>query len=171
MTGRRATQGASAATPFFNLMILLLALAYAGWLLVARGRLAWPPTELLSSAVTVAGALALVGPIVLLRGRDGESGLGDLVWITGGILVWVFDAAVLLQGAARPASWVAPLGPRAMGLTILAVILGGWRIRSAGTGGRSWSWTNITGWVLGVFWVGMAIASFLPARTTGLASL
>jgi hypothetical protein len=170
---RAATRAAapSASTPLFNMLALLVALGYGVWLLVARGRLSWPPHELLASATTIAGALALVGPLVLARREAGEGGLGDLVWLTGGILIWVFNGAGVLQGVARPASWVAPLGARAMGLTILAVLLAGWRLRSAGASGRAWSWTNVTGWVLGLFWVGMALASFLPSRTTGLATL
>jgi hypothetical protein len=163
--------GPAPSTPVFNALLLLIALSYALWLLVSRGRLSWPPTELLAGASTLAGCLALVGPIVLFRRDASESGLGDLLWMTGGILLWVFDVAGLYQGGARSISWVAPMGSRAMGLTILAVLLAGWRLRGGEMGGRPWSWTNVTGWVLGLFWVGLALASFLPSRGTGLASL
>jgi hypothetical protein len=51
-----------------------------------------------------------------------------------------------------------PLGDRTMGLTMLAVLLAGWR---SGLAGSNWSWTNITGWILGLFWVAMAAGSWL----------
>jgi hypothetical protein len=142
------------------------ALGYGLWVLVGRGRVSWPPNQLLASLYTVAGCLALVGPIVLARGEPGERGLGELLWMTGGLLVWVFDAVSALRGEWRGAGWVTPLGYQTMGLTILAVLLAGWRCRVVG---RGWSWTNVTGWVLGLFWVGMGLASLWPARGTGLA--
>ncbi len=49
-----------------------------------------------------------------------------------------------------------------MGLTILAVLLAGWRWRAEG---KDWSWTNVTGWVLGLFWVGMGVATMPPAAS------
>ncbi|MGE3822297.1 MAG: hypothetical protein AB7I30_23030, partial [Isosphaeraceae bacterium] len=113
-----------------------------------------------------AGCLALIGPIVLWRSEAGEGGLGELLWMTGGLLVWVLDAVALLQGEWRTTSLVTPLGYRMMGLTMLAVLLAGWRGRA---GGRNWSWTNVTGWVLGVFWVGMAFTTLWPGRGMGLA--
>ncbi len=48
-----------------------------------------------------------------------------------------------------------------MGLTMLAVLLAGWRSKA---GARNWSWTNVTGWLLGVFWVGMGLTTLVPAR-------
>ena len=44
---------------------------------------------------------------------------------------------------------------------MLAVLLAGWRTRG---GSRNWSWTNVTGWVLAIFWVGMAATTMIPAR-------
>ncbi len=128
--------------------------------LVTKGRVSWPPHELLSGAFTVAGCLALVGPAVLLRRKEGGGGLGELLWLTGGLLVWVFDLAAALRGELRTLSWATPLGAQGMGLTMLAVLLAGWRMRG---GTRDWSWTNVTGWVLGVFWVGMAVTTMVPA--------
>ena len=55
---------------------------------------------------------------------------------------------------------------RAMGLTILAVLLAGWK---CGMADRNWSWTNVVGWVLSAFWVGMAFSSWLLARRGGRA--
>src|SRR4051812_22643667 len=150
--------------PVFNAVLLGAALSYALAILVDRGKLSWPPTQLLASLYTVAGCLALVGPIVLARAESGEGGLGELLWMTGGLLVWVFDALALLRGEWQTAALVTPLGYQTMGMTILAVWLAGWRCRVAG---RGWSWTNVTGWVLGLFWVGMAVAATWPVRAGG----
>jgi hypothetical protein len=87
--------------------------------------------------------------------------------MTGGLLVWVFDGVALARGEWRTNAWVTPLGYQTMGLTILAVLLAGWRCRIAG---RGWSWTNVTGWVLGLFWVGLALSAMWSGRVVGLAS-
>jgi hypothetical protein len=152
-------------TPLLNAVLVGAAVSYGLVILVNRGRVSWPPNQLLGSLFTVSGCLALVGPIVLARGEGNEGGLGELLWMTGGLLVWVFDAVALARGEWRTMAWVTPLGYQTMGLTILAVLLAGWRCRIAG---RGWSWTNVTGWVLGLFWVGMAMATMWPARGAGL---
>ena len=148
-------------SPLVNAVLLLAAVGYALAILVARGRVGWPPHQLLASVATVAGCLALVGPIVLARSEAAEGGLGELLWMTGGLLVWVFDLSSLVRGQWRTTAWATPLDTQTMGLIILAVLLAGWRSR---VGGRSWSWTNVTGWVLALFWVGMAPAAWLPER-------
>ena len=151
----------SATSPILTGSLLVGAFGLGLWTLVARGRVSWPPTQLLSSLFTVAGCLALVGPILLAtrKGR-GEGGLGELLWMSGGLIVWVFDLAALAKGEWRGMSWTAPLGYQTMGLTILAVLVAGWRWRSAS---RDWSWTNVTGWLLGLFWVGMGLSTIAPA--------
>jgi hypothetical protein len=156
---------AIAPAPLVNAALLAGAIGYGLWILVDRGRLSWPPTDLLAGASTVAGCLALVGPVVLARRDSGESGLGELVWMTGGLLLWVFDLAALARGEARALAWVNPLGVRTMGLTILAVGAAGWRIQGPG---RGWRWTNVVGWLLGAFWVGMSLASLWPTRAPGV---
>ncbi len=157
--------GTSASGPLVNTILLAAAVCYGLAILVNRGRMSWPPDQLLASLYTVAGCIAVVGPIVLFRGDSGEAGLGDLLWMTGGLLVWVFDAAAAVRGDWQSTAWVTPLGYQTMGMTILAVLLAGWRCRVSG---RVWSWTNVTGWVLGLFWVGMAVVSMLPARGSGV---
>lgn len=127
-------------------------------LLVHKGRLTWPPLQLLSSLSTLAGCLALVGPLILARSGGIQGTLGELIWLTGGLLVWIFDIAGAMQGQARTTNWATPLGDRTMGLTILAVLVAGLR---CGLAGRNWSWTNVTGWALGLFWVGMAVGSWI----------
>ena len=166
--GRSAPSGgaSSPSTPLVNALLVTAAVGYGLALLVTRGRVSWPPHQLLASLYTVAGCLALVGPVVLSRRDGGESGLGDLLWMTGGALVWVFDGLAAVRGEWRATAWATPLGSQTMGLTILAVLIAGWRCKVAG---RAWSWTNVTGWVLGLFWVGLALGSMWPGRGFGLA--
>ncbi|MFO0910198.1 MAG: hypothetical protein U0794_17955 [Isosphaeraceae bacterium] len=156
---------AAATTPILNAVMVVAAVAYGISILVHRGTMSWPPHQLMASLFTVSGCLAVVGPIVLSRG-EGEGGLGELLWMTGGLLVWVFDAVALLRGEWRTTAWVTPLGYQTMGLTILAVLLAGWRCR---INGRGWSWTNVTGWVLGLFWVALAFTSMWTSRGVGVA--
>jgi len=158
------SSGAPVTGPVFNAILLGAAVCYALVLLVDRGRMSWPPTQLLASLYTVAGCLAIVGPIVLARSDSGETALGELLWMTGGLLIWVFDFVAAVRGDWRSNAWVTPLSYQTMGLTILAVLLAGWRCRLVG---RNWSWTNVTGWILGLFWVGLAVASMLPATRAG----
>ena len=80
--------------------------------------------------------------------------------MAGGLIIWVFDVAAIVRGEWRTLAPATPLGIQTMGLTILAVLLAGWRWRSPG---RDWSWTNVMGWMLGLFWVGMGLASMAPA--------
>lgn len=159
---RAAARGSSGTTsPLVNATLLTLALGYGLWLLVDRGRVSWPPHELLTGLHTFAGCLALVGPLVLSRREGAEGGVGELAWMTGGLLVWIHDLAALAQGRYQNHSWVTPLEVAPMGLTILAVVVAGWRLR-ANAGGRNWAWTNVVGWVLGGFWVALGVSSYLP---------
>lgn len=158
---RSASSTASGSSPLLNATLLLAAVGYALAILVARGRVGWPPHQLLASSATVAGCLALVGPIVLARSESAEGGLGELLWMTGGLLIWVFDLAALVRGQWQTTAWATPLDAQTMGLIIFAVLVAGWRSHLAA---RNWSWTNVTGWVLGLFWVGMALASWIPNR-------
>jgi len=151
-----------------NAILLTAALGWGLALLIQRGRLTWPPYALLSSLSTLAGCLALVGPLILARSGGKDGSLGELVWLTGGLMVWLFDLSAALQGQGRSLNWATPLGERTMGLAILAVLLAGWR---CGLAGRDWSWTNVTGWALGLFWVGMAAGSWFLAPSTGLSTL
>lgn len=161
-----APSSTSASSPALNTVVLGAAILYGLWHLVARGKVSWPPADLLANAYTLAGCLALVGPIVLFRRDGGEGGVGEMLWMTGGVMIWVFDLAALAKGEARSASWATPIASRTMGLIILAVLVAAWRSRS---GGKSWSWTNVTGWVLGLFWVGLALATLVPGNPVRLA--
>lgn len=161
-----ASNSSSTSAPLATASLLGVALIYGMVTLFAKGRLSWPPTQLLASAFTVAGCLALIGPILLHRRDSSEVALGELLWMAGGLVVWVFDLAALIRGDFRTISWPTPLGYQPMGLTILAVMLAAWRCRLVGS---SWNWTNVTGWLLGLFWVGMAASTLVPGRVLGLA--
>jgi len=156
----------SSSPPILNALLLGAAICGGLGLLFARGRLTWPPNQLMASLYTVAGCLAMIGPILLHRRDSPEVGLGELLWMAGGLVVWIFDLAAVARGEYRALSWATPLGYQPMGLTILAVLIAAWRCRIAGS---SWSWTNVTGWALGLFWVAMAASTLLPARVLGVA--
>lgn len=152
-----ATASGSAVT---NAILLAAALAWGLSLLVQRGRMTWPPYALLSSLATLAGCLALVGPFILFRSGEIQGSLGELAWLTAGILIWTFDLVAVVQGHWRTIPWATPLSDRTLGLMVLAVLLAGWR---CGLAQRNWSWTNVVGCLLGAFWVGMALCSWLMA--------
>ncbi len=155
---------AAGSSAVLNATLLAAALSLGLWLLVSRGQMTWPPSRLLANLYTIAGCLALVGPVVLAR-RGGEGSLGDLIWMTGGSLLWITDCAGLLQGNFRLANWATPLGYQPMGFLTLALVISGWRIHGAG---QTWSWTNIIGWVLGLFWIGMSLATLWPGAAVAL---
>lgn len=155
-----STQGT--ASPVLNATLVLLAIGYGLMLLVDRHVLSWPPRELLASLSTLAGCLAMVGPFLLWRRGLEEGTVGELTWIVGGLLLWAFDIAALIQGNVRELDWAAPIGPEILGPVILSVMIGGWR---TGRLAWSWTWTSVTGWVLGLIWIGIWILSMLPQRT------
>jgi hypothetical protein len=152
-----------------NALLMAAALLCGMMLLVQKGRLVWPPYQLLSSLSTLAGCLALVGPVILVRSGEIEGSLGELMWLTGGLLVWLFDIEAVMQGRWKTMYWATPVHDRTLGLAILAVLLAGWR---CGLADRNWSWTNVTGWILSTFWVGMTFWSWFlsPAFRAGLAA-
>ncbi|MGO9920818.1 MAG: hypothetical protein ACLQIB_39780 [Isosphaeraceae bacterium] len=164
--GVGSKSGGSASRPIINALLVGTALLWGVSLLVRGGRLTWPPYALLNSLSTLAGCLALVGPLILVRNGAISGSLGELVWLTGGLLVWIFDLEGVLRGQWRSMHWATPLHDRAMGLTILAVLLAGWK---CGMASWKWSWTSLTGWALSALWIGMAIFSWflnLQARGT-----
>ncbi len=156
--------GGVSASPMTTALLIVVAIGYGVWLLVDRGRLAWPPNDLLANASTLAGCLALVGPIILAKPRT-EPALGELIWMTGGLLIWIFDALAALSGGFRTVSWATPISQQTLGLTILAVGAASWRLHGSG---RSWSWTNVLGWILGIFWVALAVLAMMPESPTRL---
>ena len=70
-----------------NALLVGASLVWGATLLIHRGRLTWPPYELLASLSTLAGCLALVGPVILARSGELKGSLGELMWLFGGLLV------------------------------------------------------------------------------------
>lgn len=151
-----------ASSPLLNATLVLLAIGYGLMLLVERHELSWPPRELLASLSTLAGCLAMVGPFLLWRRGSEEGTVGEMTWIVGGLLLWAFDLSALVQGNLRELDWAAPIGPEILGPVILSVMIGGWL---TGRLAWSWTWTSVTGWLLGLIWIGIWILSMLPQRT------
>jgi hypothetical protein len=158
--GQSPRSAPSSGSAIFNAVLVAIALAWGLSLLVQRGRLTWPPYALLSSLATVAGCMALVGPVILFRSGEIQGSLGELGWLTAGILLWLFDLIAIVQGQWRTIHWATPLSDRTLGLMVLAILVAGWR---CGLAHRNWSWTNVAGWMLSAFWVGMAVCSWLMA--------
>ena len=138
------------ASPWWTALLIFAAIGYATWVLVQRGRLSWPPYGPLASAYTIAGGIALIGPIVLAKWGDAGEPIGERIWRTGGFLIWILDLASIARGQIGVLQWITPVDAGQMGLIMLAVMASGWS-RSSG-GGFRWSWTNLVGWCLGVLW-------------------
>ena len=156
-----------ASSPLANAGLVAGALAYGLWALVDRGRISWPPRELLTAGTTFAGCLAIIGPIVVGRRETSQAGLGDILWLAGGLLIWVFDLASL---AARPVS------RRFLDQPARLDHDGSRRPRRrprrdpARVAVKSWSWTNVVGILLALFWIGSALAGFQPLLGNGFGS-
>src|SRR5262249_9748568 len=135
--GSSTRPAATSGSAITNAILVAAALAWGLSLLVQRGRMTWPPYSLLSSLATIAGCLALRGPFLLFRSGDIQGSLGELAWLTAGILVWAFDMAAVVQGQWRTLPWATPLSDRTLGLTVLAVLVAGWR---CGLAQRNWAW-------------------------------
>ena len=150
---------AQAASPMLTAALVLAAVGYGMMLLIDRRELSWPPRELMGSLATIAGCLAMVGPLLLWRRGGGEATLGELTWIVGGLLLWSLNLAALARGQTRGVDWASPIGPELLGPVALAVLIGGWR---TGRAAWSWTWTGVTGWVLGLLWIGLGVLEMLP---------
>jgi hypothetical protein len=150
----------SSVTPAFNAFILILVVSYGLWLLVERGSVAWPPTDLLRSLYTLSGCFALAGPVILARreNRSQTGGLGELAWLTAGLLLWFHNFESTIRGGYQSVSWATPVEPSSLGITILAVMGAGWRLSDSG---REWTWTNVVGWLLGLLWIGLGLGTLL----------
>ncbi|RUL89003.1 hypothetical protein [Tautonia sociabilis] len=157
----QAPNSSASSSPALNAALVLAAVGYGTMLLVDRRELSWPPRELLSSLATLAGCLAMVGPLLLWRKGAGEGTVGELTWMVGGLILWAFDLSALAVGRTRGMDWAAPVAPELLGPVILAVMVGGWR---TGRTAWSWTWTSVTGWLLGLIWVGMGALAMLPQR-------
>ncbi len=151
----RSSQGSTA---LFNAVLLSGAMTLGLWLLVSRGLISWPPTRLMGSLATVAGCVAACGPIVLIRRGRTELATGDLLWMVGGILVWLHAALALMAGNFQIEVVPTPLAPKVLATFMGTVLIAAWLLNGTG---RNWTWTNILGWLLGSFWVGLGVASVM----------
>lgn len=155
---RNAPSTSVGTSPWRNAGALAAALGYGVWILVERGRLSWPPYDLMTHAYTLVGCVGLVGPLVLSRRGDGDEGLGEKVWKTGGFLIWVFDLAAVFRLDFRKIAWATPLDAPTMGFIVSAVLLASWRPGAT----FRWSWTNVIGWLLALVWIGIGLMAFRP---------
>ncbi len=164
-----SSRKSSASRPIVNALLVLGAIGWGLSRLVAGGRVDWPPHGLLASLSTLAGCLALVGPLILIGSGELAGDLGELVWMTVGVLVWMCDLEAVIRGEWRSVHWATPVSDHTLGLVVMAVLIAGWK---CGLKEWNWSWTNLTGWALGLLWVGMAASSWLqsPALRSGLAA-
>ena len=108
--------GGGGASPLFSASVVVIAIGYGAILLVQKGRLSWPPYELLGSAFTLFGCLGLVGPVILARRESGQAYLGELVWFACGMLIWMHDLALLARGEWRASAWATPMSYQSLGL-------------------------------------------------------
>lgn len=168
VTRMPSSRTSNGSRPIVNALLILGAVGWGLSRLVAGGRLDWPPRGLLASLSTLAGCLALVGPLILLGSGELAGNLGELVWMTIGILIWMCDLEAVLRGDWRGLRWATPISDRTIGLIVVAVLIAGWK---CGLKEWRWSWTNLTGWALGVLWIGMAAGSWWlsPAGRASLA--
>lgn len=159
--------GGGGQSPLLSAVAIMAALGYGGVLLVQNGRLSWPPYNLLGSMFTVFGCIALVGPFILCRRAPGDAYLGELVWLTCGLLIWMHDLAFVARGDWKTAPWATPMSYQAIGLAALAIVIAG---RQCGIAAKSWAWTNVVGLILALFWVGMGVWTVGTAATSRVAT-
>ncbi len=141
-------------SPVLQAALVVAALSYGAWLLVASGRMTWPPVQLLNSLYTIAGCLGLIGPLLLARSEAASGALGEVIWFACGMILWLTNATALARGEFRGETFATPVNAQTLGITVLAVLVAGWRLLGVG---RSWAWTNVAGWLLAAFWVGIAV--------------
>lgn len=166
-SGGRSPRGSSPGKPVMNLVIMLLAFFFFGRLGVSRGWIVWPPSNLAQMLAAFAGWVAIAGPFVLFRSEDasGGMGLGDRVWMTTGVVIWIRFLLQLLSG--RLPAWnemATSVSVTDLSVLAAACIVGGSLTRPRQ---MHWTWTNIMGWTIALAW--LASATF--QRNTGLMSL
>jgi hypothetical protein len=149
----RSSKSSSGSRPFVNLVIISISLGAFLRLAVARGWVDWPPTQIGPILTAFAGWVALTGPWILFRHEEqsGGMGVGDRVWITCGLALWI-ALGMNLAGGRMPSlqSITSAIGPKEMAVLAAATLAGGILARPSGS---SWTWTNITGWLLAICWL------------------
>jgi hypothetical protein len=157
----------SMSRPAINFLIITAALLLFLRVSVRQGWVNWPPSNLSAILSALAGWVAIVGPLVLFRHEEqtGAMGLGDRVWITTGIVIWLR----FLQGVATGRipgfdSITSLVKPSDMAIITLACLIGGMISRPKRV---YWTWTNLVGWGLGLCW----LATVLIPSDPGLLGL
>jgi len=139
--------------PVANLAIMSLAIFFFGRLGITRGWIEWPPSNLGMMLAAFSGWVALAGPFVLFRYEEnsGGMGLGDRVWMTSGMLIWLRFALELVSG--RVPSWngiATSVSPTELSVLAAASVLGGMLAKPKQT---HWTWTNLMGWGIAMAWL------------------
>lgn len=156
----RSSKSNSPSKPIANLVILTLSLGAFLKLAIARHWIDWPPSQIGPILSAFAGWIALTGPWILYRHEEnaGGMGVGDRVWMTCGLALWIALVLNLVQGRVPSLqSAVTAIGANELALLAGATLAGGLLARPSAT---RWTWTNLTGWFLALAWLA---ASALPS--------
>lgn len=159
----RSAKPGSQSKPIANLVILSISLVAFLRLAIARHWIDWPPSQIGPILSALAGWIALTGPWILYRHEEnaGGMGVGDRVWMTSGLALWIALAANVARGRIpNLQSAVTTLGAQELALLAGATLAGGLLARPAAT---RWTWTNLMGWFLALAWIS---ASALPTGTS-----
>ncbi|MCY2936089.1 MAG: hypothetical protein WCJ40_20140 [Planctomycetota bacterium] len=139
--------------PMANLVILGISILLFGRLGISRGWISWPPSHLSAILAAFAGWIALTGPFVLFRYEEqsGGMGLGDRVWITSGLFLWIRHGLELSAGRIPSfESLATAVASKEMAIIAMACLVGGMLTRPKQT---HWTWTNLMGWALTLSWI------------------
>jgi hypothetical protein len=161
-TSSKQSRPPAMSKPMANLVILAISLFLFGRLGVSRGWISWPPSHLSAILAAFAGWIALTGPFVLFRYEEqsGGMGLGDRVWITCGLFLWMRHGLDLAVGRIPSfESLATAVSSRDMAILAMACLVGGILSRPKQT---HWTWTNLMGWALTISWIASAA---LPTGT------
>lgn len=149
----RNTRPIALSKPVLNLMILTGAGILFVRVGIRQGWIDWPPTQLGKILATLAGWIALAGPLVLFRHEEqaGSMGVGDRVWITTGLLLWLKLSLQIGTGNLPSVEAVTTLiDSRDMALVSAACLIGGMMGKPKNS---HWTWTNLVGWGMSVCWM------------------
>lgn len=139
--------------PVVNLLILSGAIILFVRVGIRQGWIDWPPTRLGAILAALAGWIALAGPLVLFRHEEqtGSMGVGDRVWVTTGLLLWLKIFLQVSSGNLPTVeSFATVIDSRDMALLSMACLFGGLLGRPKNA---HWTWTNLVGWGLSLCWV------------------
>lgn len=158
-----------APSPLLSAALVCLGVGHGLYLLVDRGAIGWPPSQLMGPASTLAGSVAMVGPIVLWKKVGGsDASVGDLVWMAGGLFLWLLDLSAIAEGRSGRMDWAVPAEPRVLGCFAVAVMVAGW---TSGHARWAWTWSGITGSILGGIWVSRMVLELMGGGAAGASGM